>query len=100
MDKRLWIYVFGHLNQTEIQKKTKTKTQQVKTPTRGRFAPLAQVPLLAFLFSFSFEFLFDLNDQKRISTRTFIHNVGVVISEIRWRPDFDRRDLDDGEPFR
>ena len=29
-------------------------TQRGKTPTRGRFAPLAQVPPLSFLFSFSF----------------------------------------------
>ena len=43
----------------------------MKIPTRGRFAPLAQVPLLSFLFSFSFEFLFDLNDQKRISTNVY-----------------------------
>ena len=32
--------------------KTKTETKRVKTPTRGRFAPLAQVPPLLFPFSF------------------------------------------------
>ena len=41
--------------------KTKAKTQRVRTPTRGRFAPLAQAPPLAFLFSFSFQFTFNLN---------------------------------------
>ena len=30
----------------------KPKTQQGKTPTRGRFAPLAQVPPLSVLISF------------------------------------------------
>ena len=39
----------------------KPKTQRGKTPTRGRFAPLAQVPPLAFLVSFSFQFTFNLN---------------------------------------
>ena len=41
--------------------KAKTDTQRVKTPTRGRFAPLAQVPPLAFLVSFSFQFMMNLN---------------------------------------
>ena len=36
----------------KIQTKTKTETKRVKTPTRGRFAPLAQVPPLSFSFSF------------------------------------------------
>ena len=38
----------------KTQTKTKTETKRVKTPTRGRFASLAQVPPLSFLFSFSF----------------------------------------------
>ena len=36
----------------------------MKTPTRGRFAPLAQVPPIAFLFSFSFLFTLNLNYEK------------------------------------
>ena len=37
----------------------------MRTSTRGRFAPLAQAPLPAFLLSFSFEFTFNLNFKKR-----------------------------------
>ena len=36
----------------------------MKTPTRGRFAPLAQVPPIAFLFSFMFLFTLNLNYEK------------------------------------
>ena len=54
-----------------MQIEKKTTKQQGTQPRRGRSAPLAQVPLLAFLFSFSFEFLFDLNNQKRISTNVY-----------------------------
>ena len=39
VDKRLWIYVFGHLNQTEIQTKTKTKTQAGEPARGARSAP-------------------------------------------------------------
>ncbi len=45
--------------------KTKAKTQRVRTPTRGRFAHLAQAPPLAFLLSFSFQFTFNLNVTKK-----------------------------------
>ena len=38
--------------QTKTKAATKTETKRVKTPTRGRFAPLAQVPLTSFPFSF------------------------------------------------
>ena len=38
--------------------------QRAKTLTRGRFAPLAQVPPIAFLFSFSFLFTLNLNYEK------------------------------------
>ena len=34
------------------------ETKRVKTPTRGRFAPLAQVPPPSFAFSLSFSFSF------------------------------------------
>ena len=51
--------------QTQIQckskRKMKSKTQRVKQPTGGRFAPTSQVPPLAFLFSFSFCFTLNLN---------------------------------------
>ena len=40
--------------QTKIKTETKTETNRVKTPTRGRFAPLAQVAPLAFMLSFLF----------------------------------------------
>ena len=39
VDKRLWIYVFGHLNQTEIQTKTKIKTQAGEPARGARSAP-------------------------------------------------------------
>ena len=39
----------------------KPEMQRVKTPTQGCFAPLAQVPPLAFLVSFSFQFTLNLN---------------------------------------
>ena len=41
----------------------------MRTPTRGRFAPLAQAPPLAFLLSFSFEFTFNLNFKKRVAVK-------------------------------
>ena len=38
----------------EIKTKTQTEMKQRKTPMRGRFAPLAQVPPRSFPFSFKF----------------------------------------------
>ena len=40
----------------------------MKQPTRGRFAPPSQVPPLAFLFSSSFEFTFNLNYDKKMGS--------------------------------
>ena len=46
-----WAAAFRKLNVQKPKIKTKTETKRVKTPTRGRFAPLAQVPPLLFPFS-------------------------------------------------
>ena len=70
-------------NRNETKRKLKRKRKQKRNRGSdlrgGRFAPLAQVPLLAFLLSFSFEFLFDSNYQKRISTNVYPQ---------RWRIDW------------
>ena len=49
--------------QTKTKTETKTETKRVKTPTRGRFAPLAQVPPTSFPFSFPFSFEFSQHPQ-------------------------------------
>ena len=52
----------------KIQTKRKTETKRVKTPTRGRFAPLAQVPPTSFPFLFPFSFSFEFIHHPQIGS--------------------------------
>ena len=54
--------------QTKTKAETKTETKRVKTPTRGRFAPLAQVPPTSFPFSFPFSFSFEFIHHPQIGS--------------------------------
>ena len=53
--------------QTKTKTETKTETKRVKTPTRGRFAPLAQVPPTSFPFSFPFSFSFEFSQHPQLA---------------------------------
>ena len=54
--------------QTKTKTETKTETKRVKTPTRGRFAPLAQVPPPSFPFSFPFLVSFEFFHHPQIGS--------------------------------
>ena len=55
----------------------------MKQPTRGRFAPPSQVPPLAFLFSSSFEFTFNLNYDKKVKKFTFYWSFKQMGEELK-----------------
>ena len=63
-----------------MKTKTKPETQRVKRPTRGGFAPLAQVPPLAFLVSFSFSFTFNFN----YGAKSMRGGVIITNSRLQW----------------